>query len=128
MDSILFSGTWDYEYFEWKFNKGEKSGVRYVLIAFARSSDQNYVSCMFAMYNMDFKIAPHITVTEKSHSMFWGLWTWTTQDVEKVERCLGKNDIKNLKNFLRLKTLQGFQNKGMIDKINVVPSLDCITY
>lgn len=114
---------------EWKFNKDEKvdkSGARYGMMALCRSADQKAVDCMYVIYSMDFKIAPKEIVTEKTHKYFWGLFSYTTQDVKKVERSLGVKSIKSLQNFFRMKALQGFYSEGLIDSINYVPSIEDI--
>lgn len=115
---------------EWKFNKDEKvddkSGARYGMMALCRSADQKAVDCMYVIYSMDFKIAPKEIVTEKTHSLFMGLFTFTTQHVKKVERSLGVKSIKSLQNFFRMKALQGFYSEGLIDSINYVPSIEDI--
>lgn len=114
---------------EWNFNKDEKvdkSGARYGMMALCRSADQTAVDCMYVIYSMDFKIAPKEIVTEKTHKYFWGLFSYTTQDVKKVERSLGVKSIKSLQNFFRMKALQGFYSEGLIDSINYVPSIEDI--
>lgn len=114
---------------EWKFNKDEKvdkSGARYGMMALCRSADQKAVDYMYVIYSMDFKIAPKEIVTEKKHSWLWGLFSYTTQDIKKVERSLGVKSIKSLQNFFRMKALQGFYSEGLIDSINYVPSIEDI--
>lgn len=114
---------------EWKFNKEDKednSGARYGMMALCRSADQKAVDCMYVIYSMDFKIAPEEIVTEKKHSWLWGLFSYTTEDIKKVERSLGVKSIKSLQNFFRMKALQGFYSEGLIDSINYVPSIEDI--
>ncbi|XP_061182538.1 uncharacterized protein LOC133190871 [Saccostrea echinata] len=125
MEGILYAKeSWEYKIVEWKFNKGDNSGARYGMVAFGRSPDGMYVDCMYVMYKMDFKIAPKVIVTEKKHSAWWGLKTWTTRRVETEERNLGTKTIKVLQNFFRLKALEGFYKEGLIERINYVPSLE----
>lgn len=124
----------DYKIAEWKFNKDDENahqhsaGARYGMIALGRSADSNYIDCMYVMYKMDFSITPREIVTQKDHSILWGLFSWTTTDTEKVGQKLGAESVKSLQNFFRLKALQGFYKEGLIEKINKDNSLDDIWF
>ncbi|XP_061197040.1 uncharacterized protein LOC133205282 [Saccostrea echinata] len=125
MEGILFSDeAWEYKLIEWKFNQGADSSARYGMMAFGRSPDLKYIDCMYVLYKMDFKIAPEVIVTEKKHSVLWGLFSWTTEKRESKERSLGSKSVKALQNFFRLKALEGFYKEGLIESINYVPSIE----
>ena len=119
-------GKWSYKIYEFKYNKGDTSGVRYGIVAFGKSADRKYIDCMYVLYKVDFKIAPKEIVTKKKHSALWGLVTWQTTEREYVERTLGIKSIKHIQNFFRIKALQRFYNEGLIDSINYVPSIEDI--
>lgn len=126
MEGVLFSkGGWEHRLIEWKINSGTaNSGASYGMIAFGRSADGKEVDCMYILYKMNFKIKPRKIVTQKEHALLFGLIQWTTDRKEKEEDAFRLNSIKMIKNFFRLKALQGFYNEGMIDKINYVKSID----
>ena len=118
-------GKWSYKIYEFKYNKGDTSGVRYGIVAFGKSADRKYIDCMYVLYKIDFKIAPQEIVTKKNHSVF-GLFKWQTVETKVLERTLGTKSIKQLQNFFRVKALQRFYNEGLIDSINYVPSIEDI--
>lgn len=111
---------------EWKFKKADDSGARYGMIAFGKSKDQKYVDCMYVLYKMDFKVAPQAIVTKKEHSWIFGLFKYSTEEVEYVERTLGSKSIQAMQNFFRVKALEGFYKEGLIESINYVNSLEDI--
>ena len=94
------------------------------MIAFGKSKDGKFVDCMYCLYKLDFKVAPERIVTTKEKSILWGLKKWQTVEEEERERALGVVSLKRIKNFFRFKALQGFYNEGLIDEINVVPSIE----
>ena len=93
------------------------------MVAFGKSPDNKMVDCMYAMYKLDFKIAPEIIEHKSSHSAIFGLVKWETTSVEVRERTLGIKSIKVLQNFFRVKALQGFYKEGLIDTIKYVPTI-----
>lgn len=101
---------------EWNFNTDNESGVRYGMVAFGRSADQKYVDCMYALYKIDFTIAPKEKDSVNKHSSSKALLSYTKTTVKK----------KNHTNFFRLKALEGFFREGLIEEINYVGSLDDI--
>lgn len=101
---------------EWNFNTDNDSGVRYGMVAFGRSPDQKYVDCMYALYKIDFTIAPKEIDSLKKHPTSKALLSYTKTAVKK----------KNHTNFFRLKALEGFFREGLINEINYVGSLDDI--
>ncbi len=124
MNGIVWAGEWSYKVMEFKYNKKDDSGARYGMVAFGKDDSRKFVDCMYVLYKMDFKIAPQVIVTEKKHSILWGLFSYTSQEREVVQRDLGVNSIKVLQNFFRAKALQGFYKEGLIDQINWVANLD----
>lgn len=129
MNGMLFADTsWEYQFVEWNFKKADDSGAKYGMIAFGRSKDQQYVDCMYVLYNMDFKIAPQKIVTKSKKSYLYGLFSSSREDVEYVERPLGLKSIQSMQNFFRCKALQGFYEQGLIESINYVQSLEDIPY
>lgn len=125
MNGVLFGGdTWDHKIFDWKLeDKGYKANARYCMIAFGKSSDGNYVDCVYVLYKMELEIPKEIVVKER-HSHLFGLLQWTTTSVRENKSMLEMKRNKEYKNFFRLKALQGFYNEGLMDRINYVPSLD----
>lgn len=103
--------TEDQDIVEWNFNNDNNSGVRYGMVAFGRSPDQKYVDCMYALYKIDFTIAP-----KGKHPTVRGLLSYTTTTVKK----------KNHTNFFRLKALEEFNREGLFEEINYVGTLDDI--
>lgn len=126
MEGVLFSrGAWEHRLIEWKINSGTaNSGARYGMIAFGRSADGKEVDCMYIFYKMNFKIKPRKIVNQKEHHLLFGLVNWTTDCEEEEENAFRFNSVKMMKNFFRLKALQGFYKEGMIDKISYVKSID----
>lgn len=112
-------GTYIDRIVEFKYNTEDESGCKYGMVAFGHSPDGSEVDCMYAVYNMSFKVAPK--VIEKSNSILWGLYTWTT--TEEIKRSTNLEESNSFKNYFRLKALQGFRNEGYIEKINCVPTL-----
>ena len=124
LNDIKWTGSWSYQIYEFKYNKGDTSGARYGMVAFSKSTDRKFIDFMYVLYKMDFKLAPQEIVTTNSHSMLWGIVTWQTTKREYVERTLGVKPIKQIQNFFRVKALQHFYNEGLIDRINYVPSIE----
>lgn len=112
---------------DWNFKTPDDSGIRYGMVAFGRSKDQQFVDCMYVLYKMDFKIAPHEIITEKKHSWLGGLRKYTTKEIEHVERTLGASSVKAMQNFFRSKALEGVSKEGLIESINYVDSLEDTT-
>lgn len=127
MEGVLFvDETWEYKIVEWKFNTGSDSGALYGMITFGKSPDKKYFDCMYVMYEIDFKISKREIITEKTHTILFGMHSWTTKDVERSDRKHGAKSVKALQNFFRLKALQEFYNAGVTDYICYVDSLDDI--
>ena len=124
MNAIKWAGEWSYKVMEFKNNAASASGAKYGMIAFGKSKDGKFVDCMYCLYKLDFKIAPEIIIRNKEDSILWGLYKWETVEVKVQERVLGGNSLKRIKNFFRFKALEGFYQEGLIDQINVVPSIE----
>ncbi|XP_015777876.1 PREDICTED: uncharacterized protein LOC107355800 isoform X6 [Acropora digitifera] len=124
MNAIKWGSEWSYKIVECKYNAGNDSVAKYAMIAFGKSRDGNFLDCMYCLYKLDFKVAPEKIVTKKEHSALWGLFKWETVEEEVKERVLGVKSLKRIKNFFRFKALEGFYQEGLIDQINVVPSLE----
>lgn len=120
MLTIMYSkGSYSDRIIEFKYNTDDESGCKYGMIAFGHSPDGSEVDCMYAIYNMSFKVAPK--VEERPQSFLWGLFTWTT--TEEIKRAVDLEDLSSFKNYFRLKALQGFRDEGYIETINYVSSL-----
>lgn len=124
MNGIQWANEWAYKVVEFKYNAANNSGARYGMIAFGKSKDGKFVDCMYCLYKLDFKVAPERIVTRKEHSVLWGLFKWETEEEKVQERVLGVKSLKRIKNFFRFKALEGFYQEGLIDQINVVPSIE----
>lgn len=124
MNGIQWASEWSYKVVEFKYNAANDSGARYGMIAFGKSKDGKFVDCMYCLYKLDFKVAPERIVTKKEHSVLWGLCKWETVEEKIQERVLGVKSLKRIKNFFRFKALEGFYQEGLIDQINVVPSIE----
>lgn len=124
MNGIQWASEWSYKVVEFKYNAAHDSGARYGMIAFGKSKDGKFVDCMYCLYKLDFKVAPERIVTKKEHSVLWGLFKWETVEEKVQERVLGVKSLKRIKNFFRFKALEGFYHEGLIDQINVVPSIE----
>ena len=124
MDGIQWASEWAYKVVEFKYNAANDSGARYGMTAFGKSKDGKFVDCMYCLYKLDFKVAPERIVTKKEHSVLWGLFKWETLKEKVQERVLGVKSLKRIKNFFRFKALEGFYHEGLIDQINVVPSIE----
>ncbi|XP_062619567.1 uncharacterized protein LOC134281118 [Saccostrea cucullata] len=114
MEVILFTKTWDYEVLEWQFNKGGTSIAKYFMIAFGKSQDGS-IDCVYSIYTLEFELNPKVVVTQKKHSVLFGLISWTTEETQTEERSLGPEAEDHFKNFFRVKTLEGLRSKGIID-------------
>jgi len=124
MRGIQWASEWSTKIVEFKYKVGDESGARYAMIAFGKSKDGKFVDCMYCLYKLTFKVAPEKIIKTKENSYFWGLYKWDTEEEEVRERMLGVKSLKRIKNFLRFKALQGFYHEGLIDQINVVPSIE----
>ena len=123
MDGSLYASDWEYKIVDFKYNPSSDSGARYGMIAFGKSKDGMFVDCMYCLYKLDFKVAP-TKIIKKERSIFWGLVKWETVENRVQESELGVKSLKRIQNFFRVKALEGFYKEGLIDKINVVPSID----
>ena len=123
MNGISWAEEWAYKIMEFKYNSPSDSGARYGMIAFGKSKDGKFVDCMYCLYKVDFKVAPERIVTKKQHSVLFGLFKWETAQEKVQQRVLGVKSLKRIKNFFRYKALEGFYHEGLIDQINVVPSI-----
>lgn len=113
---------------EWNYKQPDDSGIRYGLIAFGRSKDQQYVDCMYVLYKMDFALTPHEIVTEKKSCWLFGLIkTDTSLKVEFIDQHLDAKSIQDIQNFFRVKALEKIYKEGYIESINFVDSLDEIS-
>ena len=124
MNGIEWAGEWAYKVMEFKYNASSDSSARYGMIAFGKSKDGKFVDCMYCLYKLDFKVAPERIITTKHHSSLWGLIKWQTVGEKEQERVLGVKPLKRIQNFFRFKALEGFYKEGLIDEINVVPSIE----
>ena len=124
MNGIQWGKEWSYKIVEFKYNAANDSGARYGMIAFGKSKDGKFVDCMYCLYKLDFKVAPEKIITKKDHSVLWGLVKWQTVKEGVKEKELGVKLLKRIKNFFRYKALKGFYHEGLIDQINVVPSIE----
>ena len=124
MNGILWASEWSYKIVEFKYNAANDSGARYGMIAFGKSKDGKFVDCMYCVYKLDFNVAPEKIITKKEHSALWDLFKWEALEEKVQERMLGVKSLKRIKNFFRFKALEGFYQEGLIDQINVVPSLE----
>ena len=124
MNGIKWASEWAYKVMEFKYNSSSDSSARYGMIAFGKSKDGKFVDCMYCLYKLDFKVAPERIITKKEHSVLWGLVKWESVEERVQERVLGVKSLKRIKNFFRFKALEGFYNEGLIDRINVVPSIE----
>lgn len=124
MGGIQWASEWSYKVVEFKYNVADESGARYGMIAFGKSKDGKFVDCMSCLYKLNFKVAPEKIIKTKEDSYLWGLYKWDTVEEEVKERMFGLMSIKRIKNFFRFKALQGFYREGLIDQMNVVPSIE----
>ena len=124
MNGIEWAGEWAYKVMEFKYNASGDSSARYGMIAFGKSKDGKFVDCMYCLYKLDFKVAPERIITTKHHSSLWGLIKWQTVEEKEEERVLGVKPVKRIQNFFRFKALEGFYKEGLIDQINVMPSIE----
>lgn len=112
-------GTYKDRIVEFKYNTEDESGCKYGMVVFSHSPDGSEVDCMYAVYNVSFKVAPK--VIEKSNTCLWGLYTWTS--TEEIKRTTNLEETSSFKNYFRLKALQGFRNEGYIESIASVDTL-----
>ena len=124
MDGIQWASEWSYNIMEFKYNAASDSYGQYGMIAFGKSEDGKFVDCMYCLYKLDFKVAPEKINTKKDHSVLWGLVKWQTVKEGVKGTVLGVKLLKRIKNFFRYQALEGFYRQGLIDQINVVPSIE----
>ena len=124
MNGIEWASEWAYKVMEFKYNSSSDSSARYGMIAFGKSKDGKFVDCMYCLYKLDFKVAPERIITKKEHSVLWGLVKWESVEERVQKRVLGVKSLKRIQNFFRFKALEGFYKEGLIDQINVVPSIE----
>ena len=124
MKGIEWASEWAHKVMEFKYDSSSDSSPRYGMIAFGKSKDGKFVDCMYCLYKLDFKVAPERIITTKQHSVLFGLVKWQTVEERVQERVLGVISLKRIKNFFRFKALEGFYKEGLIDQINVVPSIE----
>ena len=124
LNGIEWAEEWSHKIAEIKNNTSTDSGARYGMIALGKSKDGKFVDCMYCLYKLDFKVAPERIITTKQHSVLWGLVKWKSVEERVQERVLGVKSLKRIKNFFRFKALEGFYKEGLIDRINVVPSIE----
>ena len=124
LNGIEWAEEWSHKIAEIKNNTSTDSGARYGMIALGKSKDGKFVDCMYCLYKLDFKVAPERIITKKEHSVLWGLVKWKSAEERVQKRVLGVKSLKRIKNFCRFKALEGFYKEGLIDRINVVPSIE----
>lgn len=124
MNGIEWASEWAFKVMEFKYDSSSDSGARYGMIAFGKSKDGKFVDCMYCLYKLDFKVAPGIIITRKDYSSIFGLINWQKVEEKEQERKLGVKSLKRIQNFFRFKALEGFYKEGLIDEINVVPSIE----
>ena len=124
MNGIQWASEWSYKIVEFKYNAANDSSARYGMVVFVKSKDGKFVDCMYCLYKLDFKVASEKTITTKEHAVLWGLLKWQTVKEVVKEAKIGVELLKRIKNFFRFKALQAFNNEGIIDQINVVPSIE----
>lgn len=125
MNNILFSEGETYDkIIETKFNTDNGMGARYGMIAIGQSSDQKYYDFMYALFKMDFEVAPRqvVAIHLKSTSHVGALFAWTTTtltaSVKEEKRKFTGEEIKTFKNFFRLKAMESLCEEGVCDKVN----------
>ena len=124
MEGIEWGSEWSHKIMEFKKPEAEnESGAKYGMVVFVKSKDRKFVDCMYCLYKLDFKVAPAKVLIEKERSILWGLLKWETVEKKVQKRVLGPELLKRIENFFRYKALEGFYRQGLIDQINVVPSL-----
>lgn len=116
---LLTDEPWDQKLVEWKYNNAEQTGARYCMMAFDRSPDMKFIDCMYIIYKMDFTINPN-EIVKDVHKLLWRLFSWNLSGTEIKKNHHGTSGITILQNFFRLKALEGFYEKGLIEKINYV--------
>lgn len=131
LSSSTFSDdTMLYNLIEWKFNSADGTGARYAIVAIGKSADQEYYDFAYALYKLDFEVAPKqvVSVHLRSSSYLWGLYSWTTATVstssEEERRTYNTEEIKSFKNYFRLKAMEALCEEGLCDRINYARSLD----
>jgi len=124
MNGIQWASEWSHKVVEFKYNAANDSGAQYGMIAFGKSEDGKFVDCMYCLYKLDFKVAPEKTITTKEYSILWGLAKWQTVEEGVKEAMIGVKLLKRIKNFFRFKALKGFYDEGLMDQMNVVPSIE----
>lgn len=124
MNGIQWASEWSHKVMEFKYNAASDSDAQYGMIAFGKSEDGKFVDCMYCLYKLDFKVASEKTITTKEHSVLWGLFKWQTVKEGVKEAMIGVKLLKRIKNFFRFKALRGFYDEGLIDQMNVVPSIE----
>ncbi|XP_028411151.1 uncharacterized protein LOC114533757 [Dendronephthya gigantea] len=113
MDGIRWTDEWAYKIIELKYNNSSSdSSARYGMIAFSKSNDGGIVrvDCMYCLYKLDFDVAPQRIVTTAEETL--------------QESVPGIKSPWRIKNFFRYKALEGFYKEGLIDRINIVPSIE----
>ena len=124
MNGIEWASEWAFKVMEFKYDSSSDSSARYGMIAFGKSKDGKFVDCMYCLYKLDFKVAPERIITTKHYSSIFGLINWQKVEEQEQERVLGVKPLKRIQNFFRFKALEGFYKEGLIDEINVVPSIE----
>lgn len=124
MNGIQWGSEFSRNIVEFKYNAEKDSGAKYGMVVFVKSEDRKFVDCMYCLYKLDFKVAPAKSLIKKEHSIVWGLLKWETVEEKVQERVLGVKSLKRIKNFFRYKAHVAFRQEGLIDQINVVPSIE----
>ena len=124
MNGIQWGSEWSHKIMEFKNQVENESGAKYGMVVFVKSKDGKFVDCMYCLYKVDLKVAPAKILIKKEHSILWGLLKWETVEEKVQESVLGARLLKRIKNFFRFKALEGFYHEGLIDQINVVPSIE----
>ena len=56
----------------------------------------------------------------RENSILWGLYNWESIEYRREEYTLGLKAVKQLRNYVRYRVMEGFYNEGFIDTINNV--------
>lgn len=115
-NKVYCTEDWTSKIVEWKLNAAVAGSygnqqARYGIIGFSKSTDGNFVDCMFAIYTIKFRLAPTISWRESSF-----LW-WKSYKKNYVDKYIKRTEIEKFQNFLQLKALTAFKKVGIIEEI-----------
>lgn len=125
MGIIVSDKSWKQHIVEWNFNKPDRSGVRYGIVAFGRSSDGKYIDCIAVLLKVNFELASTKNITRKRRAGEIAPLSLTkTKATQTAEDIFGSINKKSLQNFFRLKALEECYKEGIIEKINYINLTD----